>query len=668
MLADTPVLYWRLDMVGPATNGDTIPDTSGNSRTGTLLWEPTPFSDGAPPTPNPYGYASPIETDAASREFYAYSNAYPTTTGTSTIRRATETETQPTGDAACECWIRPKGGMPSASDVHLVGTNDFGLQWSFASGFARFAAYLYDSAGTLFKAIDTSFTIDDYIDRSFHCVAVRSGNSLLLYIDGTLRATTSISSALPTRTSGGNFVCGHDSSLTFHLARYDEAAFYDHALTGTRVLAHYEAAKLVLSLRATITISVGVELNTDQIIPTNLGFAHNFSETFGDSQIPIVEELSYKTNVNQSEPDYQQRVNARPHGAYRTLEYQLSPSSGAARSRLQGALWTPARMYCLPVWTDSGITTGSAGSGTDTIPVDTTKRDYQVGSYCGACTDLQNPASYQFFQILAVSDTQLTLSSLIDTTIPSGSPVFPARLASISDDSLAVKSFAADHEDQVLRFEVLESELSTRRITAYTPSTTYLSTEVLSLESAKVSFLDSRPYDIARRIQAHGRDYQYALDTGSPQSFPVRFLLTSRSALSDFYGWLDARQGKQNPLWVSTKERDYIATARPTSTTLTVTKAGFAFHHGRRHLEILKTDGSFVRLKLTAITDNGSTETLTTSDTFPVFADIAKVSFLKYCVLAQDAVQIRYHKGGANGAVIAESTLSFKELLTSLAA
>jgi hypothetical protein len=190
---------------------------------------------------------------------------------------------------------------------------------------------------------------------------------------------------------------------------------------------------------------------------------------------------------------------------------------------------------------------------------------------------------------------------------------------------------------------------------------------VFTLETAKVNFLDSRPGDITRRIQAHGRDYQYAMDTGSPQTFPVRFLLTTRAALSEFYGWLDARLGKLNPLWVSTKEHDYVALARPTSTTLTVKKAGFSFHHGRRDLEILKTDGTFSRVRLTSpITDNlDGTETLTTSTSFPTFATISRVSFLKFCTLAQDTMTIRYFKGGSNGAVIADCSLNMRELLTS---
>lgn len=657
VLADTPQLYYRLDMVGAEANGDTIPDLSGNGRNGSLSLSGAPYAS--------YGYASPIETDAASKEFRGNNQA---TFPPSYVRifKTIESALQPTGDFSVEAWIRPleldSGVVVAGGNVIQthVGTGTVGLH---RHSFLYLGGYCDDSAGTRWYAYDTVAAV---IGLSYHVVVVRSGNTLLAYVNGVVRASTSIASGLPTLTNGTAFFV-HNNQLTPHDARYDEVAFYSTALSAARVLAHYEAAKAVLPLRATITINVGVELNTDQILPTNLGFAHNFSETFGDSQIPIVEELSYKTNVNQSEPDYQQRIGARPHGAYRSLEYHLSPNSGAARARLQGSLWLPGQTYCLPVWTDSGVTTAIANSGDSTISLDTTKRDYEVGGYVGACTDLQDPATYQFFKILTVADSLLTLTSTIGTTIPSGSPVFPARLASISDDSLAVKSYAADHEDSILRFEVLETELSTRRITAYTPATTYRSLEVFSLESAKVSFLDSRPYDIGRRIDTRGRDYQYAKDTGSPQTFPVRFLLTTRSALSDFYGWLDARQGKLSPLWISSRERDLIVTARPSSVTLTVTKTGFTFHHGRRDIEFLLTDGTYARRRVISITDNGATETWAFDPltSVPLLADISRASFLKYCTLAADSVSIKYYKGGANGSVIAESTVQFKDLLTS---
>ena len=650
VLTDTPQGYWKLEEI----SGETVMvDSSGNDRDGTLLHPANPFTNSL--VPLVYGVGGPIETDAYNVGMSGGVGHAPEDSALDTVNAFTweiwgfNSATETAGTAMLMTRANLGAGT-QGSRIQIQGQT--------ITGVVR-----VDSTGATAYAVDYGNQLP--WGTWFHIVLTRNGTVLRLYVNGILRdERTDLPTDTVTLTEAFWGISanppGSNSASSWGVAR---AAIYNTALSASRVLAHYEAAKAVLPLRATITINLALELNTDQIVPSNLGFPHNYSQTFGDGQIPIIEELEYRTNVNQSEPDYQQRVSARPHGAYRTLEYHLSPTSGAARARLQGHLYSPAQFYCVPVWSDSGVLTGTATSGTNTLSVDTTKRDYEIGSYVGICSDLQNPATYQFFKITARTDSQLTLDANISTTVASGSPVFPARVASLSDDHFAVKSFAADHEDFTFRFEVIESELSTRRITAYTPGTTYLSTEVFTLETAKVNFLDDRPYDIARRIQSKGRDYQFAKDTGSPQTFPVRFLLTTRAALSEFYGWLDARQGKLNPLFVSTKERDLIPSAG-TGTTITVAKTGFSLHHGRRHLEFLKTDSTMTRARVTAIEDLGDgTERWTV--TSPAFATIAKVSFLKYCVLASDTVRINYFKGGANGSVIAECSLSMRELLTS---
>ena len=642
VLVDNPVFYARLNDI---TGSTVMTDLSSSGSNGAF------YGDAG------FGLSSPIETDPSSKAI-AFHVGY--------VRVDDESLSAFTWEA----W-----GLHTSSGGGALITR--GGQLGLGS-----SNYLAIDGHTATAQISISgsgsFTLSYALGSSvgwYHLVVTRNGTVIRLYVNGVLRDEKTAADGVGTgdlagfgippdgtNPSGYTYIGTGQTADVFASPGTDEPAIYATALSAGRILAHYEAALAVLPLRATIVINLGVELNTDQVIPVDLGFPHNFSATFGDQNIPIVEELEYKTNVNQSQPDYQQRISARPHGPLRTLEYHLSPTAGAARSRLQGSLWTPGQFYCVPVWSDVGSLTGTATSGTNTLSLDTTKRDYEIGSYVGIASDLQNPGTYQFFKITAISDTQLTLDQNIATTVASGSPVFPARVASLSDDSLSVKSFAADHEDGMFRFELIESELSTRRITEYTPSTTYLSTEVFTLESAKVQFLDDRPYDITRRIQARGRDYQYAVDTGSPQVFPVRFLLTSVAARSEFYGWLDARQGKLNPLFVSSKEKDYIATARPTTTTLTVTKAGFSLHQGRRHIEILRTDGAVVRFTLGSITDNGDgTETLgIPSGSFPMAADISRISFLRYCVLATDTIRIQHYKGN-----VSECGLSFRELLTS---
>ena len=655
VLSFSPVAFWYLNQ---ALTSEGMVDLSGNDFHGIFRSEVT------------LGQASPIETDATSRSAASDVGYY---------------------------YNAEISGSPL--DVRDAFTL---IAWGYNDGVAWNKTLLSRRAGPAFggyTGIDigsgdlahgsvsvggTDYTLTATLGEipvgHFPMLAlVRNGTSLLLYQDAILvaqRADLPGGSIVEAGYNDGGWKVGYGNASgsatsgatgsVWNAAKTCAVSIHPTGLSANNIRDIYEAAKASLPLRATIVINLGLELNTDQIQPVNFAFAHNFSDTFGSGDAPITETLEYKTNVNQSEPDYQQRVSARPHGALRTLEYHLSPASAAARSRLQGSLYAPGQFYCLPVWSDSGVLTGTATSGTNTVSLDTTKRDYEVGSYVGFCSDLQDPLTYQFYKITAVSDTQLTLESNISTTVASGSPVFPARIVSISEDTLAVKSFAADHEDTAIRFDVIESELSTRRITAYTASTTYKSIEVFTLETAKVSFRDDRPYDIQRRIQAHGRDYQWAMDTGSPQTFPVRFLLKDRDSLSQFYGWLDARLGKLNPLWVSTKEQDLIPLAVPSNHTMTVKKSGFSFQQGRRDLEILKTDNSFVRARVTAVSDNGNgTETWTTSDNLPTLVTISKVSFLKFCTLAADTLTIRYFKGGSNGAVIATCDLNFKELLTS---
>jgi hypothetical protein len=633
VLSKNPVFFFRCD---DPTGSTVMVDASTKGYDGTY------FSGAG------FGFNSPIETDAASK---AISGAV----GALTIADGPDSDVK--DNFTWLGWGYNSSGLLAGTGTILCRAGQFGVGGVAAMGFnGTNTAYVEMRVG----ATNYSLSYSVLPNTWYFFAVTRNGNVLRLYINGVLRAERTDLGAgdIDIGSSDGWYVGRSQSASVWAGAGTDEVAVCPTALSAADILEIDEAARAILPLRATIVINLGLELNTDQIEPVDLGFPHNYSATFGNGQIPIVEELEYKTNVNQSEPDYQQRVSARPHGALRTLEYHLSPTSGAARARLQGSLWAPGQFYCVPVWSDYGVLTGTATSGTNTLALDTTKRDYEVGSYVGICSDLQNPATYQFFKITAVADAQLTLDENIGTTVASGSPVFPARVASLSDDNFAVKSFAADHEDAMFRFELIESELSTRRITAYTPSTTYLSTEVFTLETAKVNFLDDRPYDIQRRIQARGRDYQFAIDTGSPQTFPVRFLLTSRSTLSDFYGWLDARQGKLNPLFVSSKERDLIPSAG-NGTSITVAKTGFSLHHGRRHLEFLKTDGTMTRARVTVITDNGNgTETWTV--TSPAFADISKVSFLKYCTLAADTIRIQHWKGN-----VSECGLSFRELLTS---
>lgn len=633
-------------------------DSSGNARHGII----NPLGFSYSPV---FGLAKAIETDSGGYAMGGGCGYVAVTSGTALDVRAA---------FSLEGWGKQIGGGGGVLIARNGGPGFSASNWiALDQGIVRFRL----SDGSTTWDLTSSALVEG---AWYHVVGTRNTNVMRLYLNGVLVAER-------TDLAVGDFVYDNYNSSSWKVGASantvvvstaegrvnvsdvcDEVAIYGSALTTGRILAHYEAALATLPMSATITVRVVVELDTDQVVPVDFPFAHNFADAISGSPRPIVEHLAYKTNVNQSEPDYQQRINAQPYHAERTLEYAFTPISSRARAMMQAALWTPGTIYKLPIGNDWGTLTTQAAASANTLSLDTTIRDYEVGSYVCVWQDVYEPWGAQFFEITSRSDTQLGITPTITTTFPSGSPVMPARLARLPEDSLSIDSHTIDRETALLQFEVLSTELSSRRITAYTPATTYLSLEVFSLERARVEWLDPTNYQINRRFQGTGtptgNDYQRAVDTGSPQTVPLRVLLTTRAAISEFYGWMDARQGKINPVWIKSEEADLTAVGQSAGS-LTVPYIGFAslygVHSARRHIAIKKTDGTTIFRRITAVVNNGDgTETISIPSA-PALADISKVSFLRLCT-APDQFELRYHRDGLG--FVAECEFMFSELLT----
>jgi hypothetical protein len=113
-LAQAPVIYNRLDVAGFGVDGESVPDLSGNDLHATLAF------DGDAPA---WGHTSPIETDAASREFWGYTNAsIYGFSGDSTISRANDALMGLGGgkDFTVGEWLRPMADLPTAADFAIV--------------------------------------------------------------------------------------------------------------------------------------------------------------------------------------------------------------------------------------------------------------------------------------------------------------------------------------------------------------------------------------------------------------------------------------------------------------------------------------------------------------------------------------------------------------------
>lgn len=658
VLADSPDLFLRLDVVPPATNGQTVPDLSGNGLDGTLTFSGSQEA---------WGHTSLIETDGSSTEFWGYTNAgVAGITGTSRIVVPHDDLISPDGDFTIGAWLEPRADIPSAGDFVLVkkgGACGIGLTYS---GGTRFAAFVIDSAGTLYKAIDTSMLVTDHLNESFMVYAVRLGNALALYVNKKLKAVTTITSGLPTKQTTNDFEV-HPNTGFYLNERYDEVFFKRAALTATRIGAQYDAARLTIPLRSKLTIRSTLTLDTTQEEVIDFPFSHNFASPFGDGEIPISERLSYFTDVIPSRTDYEQRITLRSHGPSRVLHYQVTPSSARAKAMLDAILFKPAQIYRLPISSDRTPLTADASSGDGTISLETVGRDFEPGSRLrlGTWDD------YETCVIDGVTDTDVTIVGTLANDWPAGTPVVPARKARLLQNQ--IKSHLADHESVQLDFQILSDELSTNRAAAFTPALIYRDEEIFNLERVRVDFLDEVSVEDFRRVNTldnkTGAIDQFTGDTGTARSIPVRLLVSDQTGKANFFGWLAVRSGQSTPLWIPSYENDLQAVSKSGST-LTIESIGYSQHYNlhsaRRDVCFILNDGSFTCRRITDAVDNGDgTETLTFDDSVPTLTDVDRVSWLKYCRLNGDEVEFEWHRASASGKTFLECAVNFRELLTS---
>lgn len=653
ILADTPVAYWRLDDL---TGSTVAPDISGNNFDGSY------YADAI------FGVASPIETDPAST---AISNRVASVP-------ALDSGTLGTGlwDAVTwEGWMYwPVGGLLADTGTLLCRN----AQWGVLGGFEELTTSISPIEGKWHYLVVTRNTnvvriyVDSVLAAQRTNVPITSMFRSIVGIDnnhfkwaGAFAPHTADASWLLGVSGGGN---------VWAAGGIDEPALYNYALTALQVRTHYEAAINRLLSRATIQVRVQVLLDTDSPEPVNFPFAHNWTEPISGSERVITEHLSWHTHSNRSEPDYEQRVNARPHGPRRSLEYAITPTTALSKAMFQRALWQPAQQFRLPIWTDWTPLTATANATDTTLDCDTTLRDFEVGSYCCIFTDSYNPATFQWFRITSRTDSQLGVSPAVASTVSNG-VVAPVRLACLPNEESSLESYVIDKETGTLNFGILDTQLSARRVTTYVPASTYQpnlskpAIEVFSLDSARFDILEQSQYAIHQRQLGTslltGNDYHRGLDTATSSTIPVRVLIVSRETLSEFYGWLAARQGRQNPVWVPSRENDLTLVAKVSSTVLRI-EAGYLFynlHYGRRDIQITYSDGTVANRRISAVVDNGNgTEDITVAS-LPS-GTITKLSWLRFCT-APDSFELRFHRDlTTTGNMIVECAWEFNEILT----
>lgn len=216
VLADSPLLYYRLN----ETSGTTCMDTSGNARNGTYSGGYTLGITGAI-TSDPTNKA--VNFTGASGKMDVPYGAY---MDAASITVETWVLSTITGQGPL--WDRDKGNGTTSPRVWQFRLSNSKVEFIRIGG----------TGGTI-----TATSVKSVNDGNWHHVAATyDGSNIRIYIDGALDKTVSAPGAFSGHPAAMSLAVNDASVGAVYLnGVLDEAAYYGTALSGARILAHYNA-------------------------------------------------------------------------------------------------------------------------------------------------------------------------------------------------------------------------------------------------------------------------------------------------------------------------------------------------------------------------------------------------------------------------------------------
>lgn len=634
-LAQSPVLYARLDQGGFGVNGETVPDLSGNSLDLTLT-----FTGDAPA----WGHLSPIETDAASREFWGYTNAGVFGfNGDSLISRPSHALMEPSPkDFTVGEWMRVMAEPGLAGTFPMVQKQGTGGTSLRHNGGFRIGGFCFDWDGataTLFEVSDQTFQVADYLGESFYVVVVRSGDALVLYVNAQLRGITTITSGLPTLFNSSPFRI-HPASGTYTNCRHDEVEYHTRALSQAEILESYEAALNALNMRGEANIRTTAVLSGgDEPDPVTYPFRHNWEQ-------PVVERFSWRTSLfkptNGSTELRRQRSAPR-----RSVEYQHLLYSEDLRRRFEARAF--AGQTQLIQFEPDKVRVGDLLLGTTSAAFDTRYRDFEVDHYVLA---YESDDRYEHQLITAVTDDGIEFDPLEQSyTRPW---LKPARIARLPNEG-EMDALTDVYGDASTIYEYLEEEepLSPRRVTTFTPTLAYRNREVFDLSQWQGHDYSEIPTiqwagDRERLDYGTGAISAKSYRWGSEQLQPYNMNLEGRELIAKYLGWLYERAGQSNPFWMPTFRQDLKPLSINTANDRLLVSGHeytslYAAADNRVDLAFVYFDNTYQLRRIESSRPVGPDDELTLTSTPPSLTNLRWLCFLRRVVLSSDDVEITWH-------------------------
>jgi hypothetical protein len=625
-LAANPALYWRLDMVGVAADGDVVPDISGNSMDGELRLLP-----GVPP----YGLTSPIESDASSKAILIQNTPLDGTQ--SFVERDSDPVIEVTDDFTLEGWFAVSIGTVANAAALVYKRASFGGDRCFTirvDTAGRFVGEIRDSANATWTvATPQSLTYDQW----YYVVLVRLGNALAIYVDGTLRATATITSGLPTLNEPGKFQLAGQISGDYQY-RADEVALTLSGLSGATIFAQYEAAFNTLNMFGQCDIRTSAVIRaSDEPDPVAYPFRHNWEQ-------PVVERLRWKSSVfkpiDGATELRRQRSAPRRQVEYRHLLYneQLSRrfTARAFGGRTSIVQFEPDK-----------VRVGDLLAGATSASADFALMDFEVGQYAYVWAD---DDTYEVVTLSVVGDSGVEWEEPL-TRNYTRPWLKPARVARIP------QSQQMDGETDTVgvastQYDYIESDepLNPRRIIPYTPTLLYRDRDCWDLREWQGHDYSEIPAHewVADRSQLDESTGVVATKTyrwGAEQVQPWNMNLQGRVMIAKYLGWLYERSGQASPFWFPTFRQDL----KPLAVSGNVLQVEghdytnlYASADNRLDLAFVYFDNTYALRRILSANVDVDNDALELDAVVPTLANLRWLSFLRRVILTSDDLELAW--------------------------
>lgn len=316
--------------------------------------------------------------------------------------------------------------------------------------------------------------------------------------------------------------------------------------------------------------------------------------------------------------------------------------------------------FMVPLFHDRGTLTAAVTAGQDTIPVDTTYREFLAGGMAVIIGD--DPFTFDVLEITAVAVDELTVEAAgVAHGWPAGTAIFPLRRTRISQESLFA-AITSRVGEAVLQFELnQENDIPDEGEWAFS----YLGIPIIVDEPNRRERMD---FTYLRNSLIMDNDHGIrALLDDAGRAFTMQThlkMMRGRAEHWAFRQMLYRLRGQQAPIWLPTFNRDFqLSSSRLAADVyLDIKKIGYAYTggliDGREHIFINGPAPIAGAISGVGAAPTTAEERLTLSGALgTALAAGTTGSFLEIVRLSQDAVEIS-HLTDTDG--VAECNLAFR--------